>query len=290
MKKKLVVFIGLMICLFLCACSSRQKKANEIYVYYINADKNALEREIYPKQDFQETLVKLEVHGVLSADVKIEGVRQNNTNLELYFSTNYFRLTKGMEVLTRAAIVQTLVQLDGIESVSFFIGVDPLTDGKGRVIGMMTAEDFVDHTGSSVAAYQTTDIILYFSNSDGTRLKEKKIENVRYNANTSIERVIVEQLMNGTNASGFKSTIPKSATLLGLSVKDKVCYVNFDSKFVTDSYDLNPKIAIYSIVNSLIANGTVSKVQILIDGSNNVVYKNSVDLSAPLVGNSDLLR
>lgn len=290
MKKKIVIFIGLMLCILLCACSSGKKKDNEIYVYYLNSDKNALAKEIYPKKDFKDALVKLEVHGVLSTDVKVEGVRQNNTNLELYFDTNYFRLTKSEEVLTRAAIVQTLVQLDGIDSVSFFIGEDPLTDGKGQPLGMMKAEDFVDNTGSSVAAYQTADIILYFSNSDGTKLKEKTIQNVRYNVNSSIERVIVEQLMNGTNAAGFQSTIPKSTTLLGVSVKDKICYVNLDSKFVTDSYDLNPKIAIYSIVNSLIANGTVSKVQILIDGSNNVVYKNSVDLSVPLVGDAALLR
>ena len=66
--------------------------------------------------------------------------------------------------------------------------------------------------------------------------------------------------------------------------------MNFDSKFATESYDLNPEVAIYSIVNSLIANGTVSKVQILIDGSSNVVYKNSVDLSRPLVGNAKIIK
>lgn len=290
MKKKIVIFISLVICFLLCACSSDKKKDNEIYVYYLNEDKNTLKKEIYPIQDLSETLKKLEVHGVLSSDVKVEGVRQNNTNLELYFDTNYFLLAKSEEVLTRAAIVRTLVQLEGVETVSFYIGQDPLTDSKGQTIGMMKAEDFVDNTGASVAAYQTTDLILYFSDSDGTKLRAKKIQNVRYNVNSSIERVIMEQLMNGTSSAGTRSTIPKSATLLGVSVKENICYVNLDSKFVTDSYDLNPEVAIYSIVNSLIANGTVSKVQILIDGSSNVVYKNSVDLRSPLVGNAKLIK
>lgn len=290
MKKKIVVFISVVLCCLLCACSSEQKKENEIYVYYLNADRNALIKEIYPILDIQETLKKLEFHGVLSANVKVGGFKLYNANLELYFDTNYFLLEKSEEVLTRAAIVQTFVQLERVDSVSFYIGQDPLTDSKGQVIGTMRAEDFVDNTGASVAAYQTADIILYFSDSEGTRLKEKTIQNVRYNANISIERVIMEQLINGTSSTGYRSTVPKSATLLGVSVKEQVCYVNLDSKFITDSYDLDPEVAIYSIVNSLIANGTVSKVQILIDGSSNVVYKNSVDLGRPLVGNAKLLK
>lgn len=290
MKKKIVVFISLVICFLLCACTSKQKKDNEMYVYYLNTDKNALIKEIYPIQDVSEILKKLEVHGVLSADVKVGGFRLYNGNLELYFDTNYFLLEKSEEVLTRAAIVRTLVQVEGVDSVSFYIGQDPLTDGKGQAVGMMKAEDFVDNTGASVAAYQTADLILYFSDTEGTGLKEKEMKNVRYNANSSIERVIIEQLMNGTSSLGTRSTIPKSTTLLGVSVKENICYVNFDSKFVTDSYDLNPEVAIYSIVNSLIANGTVSQVQILIDGSSNVVYKNSVNLNRPLVGKAQLIK
>ena len=121
-------------------------------------------------------------------------------------------------------------------------------------------------------------------------LKKKKFSNVRYNVNTSIERLIVEQLMKGTNATGYQSTIPKTATLLGVSVKEDICYVNLDSKFVSDSYDLNPEVTIYSIVNSLVSNSNISKVQILIDGVSDVMYKGTVDLARPLKGDEKLLK
>ena len=75
-----------------------------------------------------------------------------------------------------------------------------------------------------------------------------------------------------------------------MSVKDGVCYVNFDSKFSTDSYDLNPEVTIYAIVNSVIANANVTKVQILIDGASDVMYKNIVDLSKPLEWRVDLVK
>ena len=96
--------------------------------------------------------------------------------------------------------------------------------------------------------------------------------------------------MKGTSASGYQSTIPKTAMLLGVSVKEDICYVNLDSKFVTDSYDIDPELAIYSIVNSVIENSDVTKVQILIDGASDVVYKSSVDLARPLKQNVQLLQ
>ena len=101
---------------------------------------------------------------------------------------------------------------------------------------------------------------------------------------------MVEQLIKGTSASDAQATVPKSTTILGVSVREGICYVNLDSKFVSDSYDLSPETAIYSIVNSVIENGNVTKVQILIDGASDVVYKKTIDLSRPLEWNATLLE
>ena len=117
-----------------------------------------------------------------------------------------------------------------------------------------------------------------------------KKSNVHYNINTSIEKLVVEQLMKGTSAQAATNTIPKTTKLLGVSVKDGICYVNFDEKFASDGYDQNPEVTVYSIVNSLIENANVNKVQILIEGSSDVLYKGTVDLSRPLEWNNDLLE
>jgi germination protein M len=101
---------------------------------------------------------------------------------------------------------------------------------------------------------------------------------------------VVEQLIKGTSATDAQATVPKSTTILGVSVREGICYVNLDSKFVSDSYDLSPEVAIYSIVNSVIENGNVTKVQILIDGASDVVYKKTIDLSRPLEWNATLLE
>ena len=199
-------------------------------------------------------------------------------------------MEKSKEVLVRASFVQTLTQVEGVEFVAFYIGKEPLKNEDGYSVGLMCAEDFVQTTGSSINSYQTTDLTLYFADKDGKGLKEVQRSNVRYNANTLNEKLVVERLMKGTSASGSQPTIPKTAKLLGVSVKEGICYVNFDSKFVTDSYDLDPQVTVFSVVNSVIANSNVSKVQILIDGANDVLYKNSVDLSRPLEWNAELIK
>lgn len=290
MKRKISIFLGFVLCLLLCACGTKEQAKGEMHIYYLNADKNALREETYPMMSVEETLKKLEFHEVLTSKIRVDSFSRNQTNLELHFTTEYYSLDKSTEVLTRAAIVRTLTQIEGIQFVTFYVEDNELTDKSGRPIGAMRAEDFVQSTGSSIDSYQTTDLTLYFADKDGKHLKKKTVNNVHYNVNTAMERVVVEQLMKGTTASGYQSTIPKTTMILGVSVKEDVCYVNLDSKFISDRYDLDPSVAIYSIVNSVIANSTVTQVQILIDGSSDVVYQGDIDLSRPLKANNNLIK
>ena len=77
--------------------------------------------------------------------------------------------------------------------------------------------------------------------------------------------------------------------LIGVTVRDGICYVNFDSTFLTAGYDQAPEVTIYSIVNSIVSNGTVKQVQILVDGGSDIIYKGTVDLRQPLSWKPGLL-
>ena len=290
MKRKIAMLLGFVLCIFCVGCNAKEKQSNEMNVYYLNADGNALLQEAYPMMDVKGVLEKIKVHAVLPKGVEIEEYKMERLQLILYFNEAYLKMNKSTEVLVRAAIVQTMSQISNVEFVSFYVANEPLKNSAGDVIGLMSAQDFVQNTGSSIDSYQTTDLKLYFADKEGKALKETKKTNIRYNANTAIERLVMEQLMKGTSSSGSQSVIPKSTKLLGVSVKDGVCYVNFDSKFLSDSYDLNPEVTIYAIVNSVIANANVTKVQILVDGARDVMYKNIVDLSKPLQWKEDLLK
>lgn len=303
MKKRICVILCFLIGVLVLGCSQKQE-GTSINLYYINPEGNGLvevEYTLLEKKDAQvaaeEVLDMLQNpenikkhQPALAPTVEITEVVLNGERVEISFDENYRQLEKSAEVLLRAAVVQSLVQVKGINYVSFYVDGQPLQDSNGNTVGAMSAEDFVQNTGSSLQAYQKVELELYFANKEGTKLKKEKRAEVHYNTNTSMEKLVVEQILKGTSSNKRSATIPSTVKLLGVSVKDGICYVNFNSAFLEDSYDQKPEVAIYSIVNSIIANGNVTKVQILIDGSQTAIYKNAIDLSETLEWRNDLIE
>ena len=86
--------------------------------------------------------------------VKVLGFEVQEGKITVNFGGGYYEMGAVREVLCRAAIVQSLVQIDGIESVAFEVEGNPLTDKEGQVVGSMRAEDFIKNTGSVLHSYE----------------------------------------------------------------------------------------------------------------------------------------
>ena len=76
---------------------------------------------------------------------------------------------------------------------------------------------------------------------------------------------------------------------LSISVKDGICYVNFDENFLTQVYNVSTDVAIYSVVNSLVELNNVNKVQITINGETNIMFRESVSLSTVFERNLNIV-
>jgi len=301
MKKLVYTILLSVIGLVLSGCSSAGQ-GKEMTIYYVSAEENALVQEEYKlmaettEEQIKEVMAVLmdadhnvNYHSAIPEGIIAEQFRLRDRQVDLIFSEGYAEIPKAREVLLRAAVVQTLVQIPDIQYVSFYIGEQPLTTLSGEIIGLMRAEDFVQNTGSALKTYQTTDLKLYFSNTDGTALDIEKRSGIHYGSNMSIEKLVVEQLMKGTTSDKRTSTIPNNAKLLGVSVKEGVCYVNFDSSFLGEGFNQTPEVTIYSIVNSIIVNGNATKVQILVEGSSDVKFKGTFDLNRVFEWNAEII-
>ncbi len=88
---------------------------------------------------------------------------------------------------------------------------------------------------------------------------------------------------------GNKSVIPTGTKVLSVSVRDGVCYVNFDDGFLKVADGVEPRITIYALVNSIAGGGETSQVQILVNGETNINYHETIDLSKPLSRDLDLI-
>lgn len=272
-------------------------------VYYVNTSGTALvpisasveagadvNDKIHQLLDEMNTSQKRsEYNAAKPKDVAIENVSIDGNIVYIYFTEAYNKMEPAVEVLYRAAVVKTLTQPDEIDYVAFYVAGAPATYANGNVIGMMSADDFVDNSNDGARDLKWCDLKLYFANAKGDKLLPAAVS-VAYNKNVPIERVIVEQLIAGPGAQEYYRTLPDNLRLLGISITDGVCYVNFDASFLNGMVNAADMISIYSIVNSLCELDTVNQVQILVNGEANRMYRESVSLERRFSANADIVQ
>lgn len=303
MKRKIMLLAGcLCLSVMLASCGKRTDVGKEDpFIYCLNEDRTGLTKISYdfPEGNAEETAravleelkepaEEIEYTAPIPKEVKVQGCRLRGSILDVDFNSAYLEMGALEEKLVRAAVVQSLVLIDGINAVSFTVDGEMLKDSTGFPVGLMNEDDFVENTGSSPTAYQTDTLTLYFADKEGDSLVPREVD-VRYSSNVSREKLIVEKLMQGPSGSGAYPTINPDANLLSVTIKDGICYVNFDSTFLTGAYDVLPEVTVYSIVNSLVEGTEAQKVQITINGETDAKYMETVDLSQPLEEKEELV-
>ena len=240
-KKKKALILSVFMILLLAACSSRTNvRDGDDYIYCLNPDKTGLVKVSYEVQgedvveeakdilrEMQKPADETRYTPAISKKIKVQDCKLRGSILDVDFNSEYRSVKPLEEKLMRAAIVQSLLRLDGVNAVSLSVDGEPLKNADGAVIGLMNEDDFVENTGSSLSSYQSGTLTLYFANKKGDKLVEQKMD-VRYSSNVPKEKLIVEKLMQGPTGNGAYPTINPDTNLLSVTIKDHVCYVNFD--------------------------------------------------------------
>ncbi|MGL5436490.1 MAG: GerMN domain-containing protein [Lachnospiraceae bacterium] len=302
MKRFALLFV-LLTAILLSGCQSRNHSGEGEYlyrIYYLNpANTKLVTQDYYTDTTDKDLLIEelmnqfirvpddVDCQTALADKVVYRGYTQEDMVLYLHFDNNYTSMKSYREILCRAALVKTLTQIPGIDYLSIYSGDQPLVDSNGTPVGMMSASDFVESI-SDVNAFERTELILYFTDETGELLYPESRE-VVYSTNTSMERVILEELIGGPDQSGLYPTLDKSIKILSVSVNENVCYVNFDSAFLSNSLEVKDYIPIYSIVNSLSELTSVNRVQISINGSKDGIFRESIPLITLFERNLDYI-
>ncbi len=265
----------------------------EYYVYYRDEDSYTLTTAVYTfssdgiydlVDEMFEALKNPESAGLVSTipeDLLLSGVYLDEHNVTLDFSASYTSMDATDEILCRTAIVKTLLQIGWVESVTFYVSNQPLSTNTGRTVGAMTNDSFESSLNQSL---METELTLYFTDETGTYLKSEK-RDVVYRSGQTLESLVIEELIDGPQESGNYAVLDSSLKLTSISVTDSVCYVYFDATFLDNSLEVADYIPIYAIVNSLSELSSISRVQFVIDGSQEASFR-SISLSSPL--SSDL--
>lgn len=303
MKKTIWVLFAVLMLILLTGCSKKTESTSGYQVYYTNADATKFLTETYVPQKTSaaevawELLTKMQrpttateqPYSLIPDGVTIDGAELTDGQFTVTFSSSYSNLDFTHEMLLRAGVVKTLTQISEIKNVVFHVGSDVLRDASGDPVGTMTAAQFLtDPVG--INSYQYASLTLYFGSEDGDKIV-RETRNVHYSSNTSLEKVVMEQLLKGPMGGHTLVTIPEDTTVLGITVDGKECTLNLSESFLNaPSADVTPEVTVYSIVNSLCDVLGVEEVQLQIEGSSDVTYRDTLSLAGFFHRNSDLIE
>jgi len=293
----------LMICL--AGCGKQQNQGTSVEISYLNKSETKIVTEEHylegatTKEMIVEVLTLLcsvpenkELKATLSGGINIINYSLEGEQVTVSLGEKYKELSRTTEVLTRAALVRSLTEIPGVTYVMITVGGEPLTDLAGNALGIMTADMFVDNEGEQMNSYEKVTICLYFANESGDSLipiNRELVHNIDV-SNISMEKLIVEQLIAGPANDESYPTINPQTKLLGVTVKDGICYVNLDSSFLTPVNNVTSDVTIYSIANSLVELSNVNKVQISIDGKKDIKFRDKYNLTTIFERNLQLVQ
>lgn len=298
-----ILLLGVVVSCCACGSAGKGEKGTAYEIYYVNNEETRIISKEYRSEATDEALLleelleqlaviseRLEYETPLAKEFTLMGHTLENGLLTLDFDERYKELRGTREVLVRASIVRTVIQLKQVESVAFTIKGEQLVDQSGTAIGVMNAESFIENAGKEINAYEKVDLRLYFANESGDYLVEENRRNVVYNSNISLEKLVVEKLVEGPMAEGAYPTINPSTKVISVTVKDGICYVNLDGEFLNQPYNVTTDVTIYSITNSLAELSNVNKVQVSVDGETNISYREKMSLNNVFERNLDMLE
>ena len=212
-------------------------------------------------------------------DVTVNSVSLTDKIATVDFDGNYLEMNTVAELFYRTAVVKELTQVYGVEKVTFTQNGAVLTSNGGDALENMAASSYVDDSGDKGGNVEWRDINLYFASQDGTSLVRTTMT-VAYNKNMSLEKIVVTKLLAGPTNARLKATIPDTVSVLSVSVRDGICYVNLSESFLTDYANVSGDLPIYSIVDSLCDLDSIKGVRILVNGSTSSVFRESIPLDS----------
>ena len=272
-------------------------------IYYTNSEHSRLLETRYELQEetFEGMLTELldqlqhpentELTSVFPEGVYINEYTIGVDSLMLDFSGSYIGMNNVEEILLRAGVVKTLVQLPGIYTISITVDGQPLIEpSSGQPVGPMRGETFVDSREDSINSYQSMELKLYFPSYDGSRLVAEE-RSAFFSSNLIMERVIVEQLLKGPQTPGLLSIASPSTLINSVKVSDRICVIDLDSTFNrTFTTQIKPEMVLYAIVDSVMEQCDIDGVTFRINGDADVRFQNEISLDQVFTQDRSLIR
>jgi germination protein M len=221
--------------------------------------------------------------------IRLLEVKLEKSNLILNVSEEYYKLDTVEENLCRVSLISSLTELDFVEKVEIYVEGMPLKGPDGKALGSIGKDQLVfdDPENESKTLKK---VLLYFSDKEGLGLVPEEVQ-VEVNPNEPLEKTVLNLLINGPLNDTEVRTIPAETKVISTSISEGVCYVDFSKEFQAKHTggSTGELLTIYSIVNTLTELPDINKVQFLIEGEKEELFKGHLQFNILFERNLDLV-
>lgn len=130
---------------------------------------------------------------------------------------------------------------------------------------------------------------VYFATTDALNLSAETFD---YAPQDYSPQNAILRLIQGPKSSNLVSVMPKGTELLGLYIKNKTAYVNFNGK-IRKNYgggSAGEILLVAAIANTLTEFEQITKVQILVDGKKVDTIGGHIDVREPVGRSTDIIK
>lgn len=300
--KKLISSLILILAILMCACGSSSENQEGAYtLYYTNETSSTMVAYSYTpsskdtvalvKEFYDQMLNVTEKNSVsvIPKEMNLEDVKLADGIVDLHIGGDVTELTKAGRLIYFAALTKSITSIEGVSGIRLLYKGEIVTDETGTETGIMRSDTFINNVSDNADDYAQAEVNLYFADEDKDSLV-KTTQTVTYRSTTSLERVVLEKLIEGPEDSNSNPTLSSNLSILGISTRDGVCYVNLNDAFVSDPVTSFDQVPVYSIVNSLTELPGINSVQISVNGSKDVkMPMGKISLSSPFTFNKEIV-
>lgn len=292
--KKVTSLILICILIFT-GCASGKENSNHVKLYYVNPSEDDLVKiddsrytvESYNIENAVNAIRNVppgeNVKSMLIGKTKMLSVKNNSGIIDVNLSKAFNSLTVDKKLLTKAAIVQALTIIKGIDGVRFFVEGEPESKKKYDIY---TSSSFMVSSDTEKHERQRSEVIFYQLD-DGKKRLVRNIQTVSYNDTESIELNTMKELIYGRSIqdSYLKSALPNGTLVYDAKTVEGVCHVKLNNMLANIDSDEKLKLAVYSIVNTLTSIPGIKAVQIYSDNEAGINRKGTLVYNKPIAKN-----
>ena len=282
------------------ATAEKEEEAEVSRIYYVSSDGTRLLSCQYELQSSGDEAIRelftaicggnfSDGNSAVPSGVTLNHIAWQEDSLVLYLEGNYPEAGTAEETLCRLVIVKTLLAKAGVESVIINVNNEPLKSADGSEVGRIRESDFLMDVATSPDETRKVIVTLYFANENGTALVTEDIM-AELSMDETIESGVMRLLIAGPTEKDHRATIPQGVSLLSVSVRNRICYVNVSGAFTSQDNPVSQMLSVYSIVNSLSILADVDQVQLAVDGSSDITMQENISLAAPLSADWSLVE